>query len=369
MLYTIVVCIITLLLHHDILGSYHLRLETEPKPALQKCTHLKKKNGAEEFILDLQAQNLCNIDVTSLTLFAYEASENTLIPLEKLKHVEIDLSNNNLVHFPADIYSLTTLYKLNLSQNNIKELLGDNPALPCNLRVLHINKNKLEELPPDVCLFSLEFLSLRTNRIKTLSPCITNLTSLTTLDLEENQLQRLPEEFGCLTALVTLGLRNNKLDKLPSTIKKLTNLENLYVSNNQFEELPDTLRFLTKLTRLEVRDNKLRKAKYGFLALLEVPLSQLQHFDLSFNGLNTIPPVIQALTSLTHLDLSDDTKHIVLLPQEIILCTSKKLVLESILDQRSISSVEGVTNMVYKVPPAEPPAQKEPEKATLCSLI
>jgi Leucine Rich Repeat (LRR) protein len=110
----------------------------------------------------------------------------------------------------------------------------------------------LRELPAELWqLTHLEILYLSNNQLIELPPEIGLLTNLQVLHLYNNQLTRLPAEIGQLSNLQSLYLWNNQLTSLPTEIGQLTTLCYLGLSYNNLRHLPNTISDLPRLTELE----------------------------------------------------------------------------------------------------------------------
>ena len=116
---------------------------------------------------------------------------------------------------------------LDLSSKGLVDAPGE-PHLPRGLAGLHkvrqmfLNKNKLTEVPLQVCqLGDLIGLNLGFNQLTMLPMEISDLSLLQALNLGTNQLSELPPTIGRLTSLMVLDLYGNKLRSLPSEIGQL----------------------------------------------------------------------------------------------------------------------------------------------------
>jgi len=185
---------------------------------------------------------------------------------------ELDLSPNekkqalNLGYVPDEVFQMTQLKRLDLSNNT------------------------LAELPPEIGkLTNLEYLNV----------------GASTESGSENQLSTLPPEIGKLTQLKTLLVGHNQLTALPSEIGQLSQLEELYIGSkeNQFTGLPPEI---GQLSRLRVLD-----CSFGYLRVLPSEigkLTNLTHLALNNNQLISIPPEIGQLTQLRTLTLASNSR-------------------------------------------------------------
>ncbi|EPS44060.1 hypothetical protein H072_1966 [Dactylellina haptotyla CBS 200.50] len=109
-----------------------------------------------------------------------------------------------------------TLTYLNLSDNRLT-VLADNfcDMLP-NLEKLVLDKNKINNLPPQIGkLKKLLQLSCASNHLTTLPPEIGQLVDLRVLDLHDNDIAKLPSEIWSMVSLTSLNLSSNVLTVFP----------------------------------------------------------------------------------------------------------------------------------------------------------
>lgn len=147
------------------------------------------------------------------------------------KLTNLDLHGNRLSDLPSELGSLSGLKSLNLSGNSLSTL----PVEVCqlsNLITLNISQNEFETLPEFSGLGSLHELYMAGNKLSLLPDGITNLQQLLILQGDYNQ----------ITAL-------------PSDIHKLCHLKALHLANNSLKELPPSLVLLDKLRTLDLRGN------------------------------------------------------------------------------------------------------------------
>ena len=138
---------------------------------------------------------------------------------EPLKTIELDLSNNRLLHLPDPIMKLSNLRVLALDGNLCHRLpawIGDLTSL----RDLSAAANKIHELPESFSKLSkLRSLNLSNNNMRSVPPCIAELVFLRTLLLDHNDLTSLPEWLAGLKHLRSLGLSNTQIDHVPKWLQ------------------------------------------------------------------------------------------------------------------------------------------------------
>ena len=227
-----------------------------------------------------------NLETLSLGGNRFSNVPAELFSLTKLTH--IDLSNNNYsgaipIGFgtmpalkvlilsqneftgtvPADILANTRLSILDLSDNS---LTGGVPAGVRNmtgLKYLSLSENNLGGTIPDLTgMVNLETLSLwNCGLTGVIHDSIFTLTKLEILDLAQNKLSdTLDAEVGDLVNLRLLGLGDNSLHgEIPAEIEDLTKLYELDLADNLFVgTIPDAFALMSDLREVHLENNKLR---------------------------------------------------------------------------------------------------------------
>jgi internalin A len=196
---------------------------------------------------------------------------------------KLNLSGLGLTEIPAEIFELTQLIHLNLSRNQLIEIIG-----------------------------------------------LEKLTQLTHLDLSDNQLTEITE-LEKLTQVTVLRLTGNQLVEIKG-LENLAQLAELYLSYNQLVEIKG-LENLRQLTKLRLSDNKLAEIKG-----LE-NLTQVTYLDLSYNEITEIKG-LEKLRQLTVLNLRDNQ-----LAEIKGLENLNKLIYLN-LSSNSIPEIKGLENLI-----------------------
>lgn len=162
------------------------------------------------------------------------------VPVEAFRHLKnltlIDLSKNKIGRIVDDSFStLNNLVTLKLSDNNLTLYKNSFRGLELSLKNLNLKNTKLKSVPECIKgLKSLTFLDLAQNLLTQLPGnnmgIFKNLNSLTALNLERNILQELNENafLGVEDTLSSLSLLNNLLTEFPT--KAIHSLRELRVS-------------------------------------------------------------------------------------------------------------------------------------------
>ncbi|GAA6080740.1 lumican [Tachysurus ichikawai] len=209
------------------------------------------------------------------------------------------LQNNLIEEIKAGVFdNVTDLRWLVLDNNNItsdKIQSGTIDKLG-KLEKLLFSYNKLNK-PPSLSTKSLDEVKLVGNQLTTIpSGTLSGMENLTSVHLAKNKLttEGLTGAFKGLKSLMLLDLSENKLKKVPAGIP--ASLMMLYVDKNDIENIPNG--YLAKLPALQYL-----RLSHNKLADSGVPagvfnVTSLLELDLSFNKLQSIPEVNEALEYL-----------------------------------------------------------------------
>ncbi|KAJ8646397.1 hypothetical protein MRB53_008145 [Persea americana] len=221
----------------------------------------------------------------------------------------LDLSNNYLSSLPICMGNFSLLENLVLSENNLSSLFGNSiPGLK-RLESLDLGWNQLtdDSISPWISnLTSLTYLGLENNKLKESDTMrgLCGLSALTMLDLSNNYLSSLPICMGNFSLLENLVLSENNLSSLfGNSIPGLKRLESLDLGWNQLtdDSISPWISNLTSLTYLGLENNKLKESDTmrGLCGL-----SALSMLDLSNNYLSSLPICMRNFSLLENLDLS-----------------------------------------------------------------
>ncbi|CAD6184285.1 unnamed protein product [Caenorhabditis auriculariae] len=220
---------------------------------------------------------------------------------------------------------------LDLSDNRITRISGDELGLYPNLERLILRNNSLTHLREDVfaAATSLRVLDLSSNSLLSLpNSLFQKLRNLEELVIASNDVQLGSESFAGLSSLMRLSLADNRLSFLPPAVfRPLKSLKDLDVSANKLLDMPASLlTAVPGLTRLDLRRNLLSKLETGmFAAQKELKwldlsenlvgdieegafygLEQLQTLNLTSNQLVRLPGNSWPLPHLRVLDISSN---------------------------------------------------------------
>ncbi|KAA3486299.1 plant intracellular Ras-group-related LRR protein 6-like [Gossypium australe] len=216
----------------------------------------------------------------------------------------VDLSGMSLDSLPKPSLNLTTICKLNLSNNNLQGIPESLTARLLNVVALDVHSNQLKFLPNSIgCL----------SKLKTLNVSGNLLQSLEELNANFNKLTKLPETIGFeLINLKKLAVNSNKLIFLPRSITHLTSLRVLDARLNCLRALPEDLENLINLQILNVSQNfqYLQNLPYSIGLLIS-----LLELDVSYNKITTLPDSMGCMKKLQKLSVEGNP--LVLPPAEV----------------------------------------------------
>ncbi|KAG2239244.1 hypothetical protein Bca52824_090104 [Brassica carinata] len=232
---------------------------------------------------------------TQTSLFYLDIAENQIkgrVPewlwgLPGLEYVDFSLNLLSGFDGPPGVFQRNEIYLLDISYNAFKDPF---PLLPKSLTFLAASDNQFSgEIPETICeLDSLETIVLSNNNFSGSIPrCLEKFnTKLTVLHLQNNNLSgEFPEE-SVSVGLVSLEVGHNQLSgELPKSLINCTGLEFLNVEENKFKDtFPFWLRLLPDLQFLVLRSNEFHGPIYYSppeVASLNFP--KLRIFDVSKN--------------------------------------------------------------------------------------
>lgn len=140
---------------------------------------------------------------------------------------------------------LTAIQIINLAQNRIR-LVDQDLSCLSNLRVLNLSYNEISEVVRLGTLPALQELLLHKNNIENIEKLIgMDLPALKKLSLAYNKIKEI-DSLGKLTNLIVLELQHNVLEKVVG-VENLKKLEDLKLEFNKLKDLP----FLDQLEKLK----------------------------------------------------------------------------------------------------------------------
>lgn len=235
----------------------------------------------------------------------------------KLK--KLNMRGNNLKKKLEFVFSKkNVLEELNLGHNRIKEISKNfldrrNPRTIQNLKslkILDLKHNQLEKIPPELfTLSSLEKLDLSFNKLKSMNESLTwlmrnvfktvrllkqsNNKTLKELDISYNSLTSLPASFNVFQHLEKLNLAGNKFTSIPVVLEYLERLKTVDFSFNKLTFIPEFFAKLERLEELKVAGGRNFRHQESSNQIRVVPKSILDRYtkkmikiDLKGNSLN-----------------------------------------------------------------------------------
>ncbi|KAJ0681441.1 putative non-specific serine/threonine protein kinase [Helianthus annuus] len=252
------------------------------------------------------------------------------LPLFPLDTIALILSNNMFTGPISSLCNVTTLNRLDLSNNKLSGMLPNCLNNLDSLYILNLENNKFTgTIPASIgALQLLHMMSMRGNSLTGEIPLsLRNCKELQLLDLGENQLSgTIPEWMGeSLSSLLVLALPSNRFHgTIPTSLCKLKKIQILDLSvNNILGNIPKCLDNFSEMTMREKgtpyasieynaigleRTRLVSRSRYVFKVLLQWKGRQSEYqktlglvvsLDLSSNSLTgEIPDQIAALVAL-----------------------------------------------------------------------
>jgi insulin-like growth factor-binding protein complex acid labile subunit len=268
--------------------------------------------SALEF-LDLSYNRLRSLDInilkvlpnlSVLNLTRNEISEIIPGTFEMVSHLkDLDLSHNRIEHLEFNVfYGLVNLKEIYLQRNNLQYLHPETFLGLPKLQTLILSINFGLQVPTDshfINSHSLKHLTLSGCNIRSVSvETFANVTALELLDLSYNSLRSVDiTVLKILPKLYALNLKSNEIKEIkPGTCEKISHLRYLYLENNIIEHLEiDVFCGFVNLKYIGLEGNRLRSLHPDtFLGL-----PNLENLNLSKNsGLQTQTD-LQFINSLT----------------------------------------------------------------------
>ncbi|WCJ36237.1 Leucine-rich repeat protein kinase family protein [Euphorbia peplus] len=296
-----------------ILGTHQLQ-SSQTQVLLQLRKHLEYPNELE--IWKDHTQDFCFLSSPQVNV---TCQDNFVSELRIIGDKTVKVENFNGFAIPDQT----------LSPNFTLDSFVVTLARLTSLRVLSLVSLGIWGPLPDKIhrLDSLEYLDLSSNYLfGSVPPKISTMVKLQTLVLDDNFFNdTVPDWFNSFSNLTILRLRKNRLEgAFPSSLQKVTTLTDLVLSNNEISGKLPNLDSLNNLRVLDLSvnrfDSRLPRMPKGLITVFlrnnsfsgEIPhqysqLSQLQHLDMSFNGLTGTPPAeLFALPNISYLNLGSN---------------------------------------------------------------
>lgn len=129
------------------------------------------------------------------------------------------LSPLRVQDFPPELRWRTYLREWRVSGTQIRRL-PDYLAAFAQLAVLHLPKNSIDELPPEMGESPVRHAWVLLQRPNASLPSAGKLVALKELNVSYNRLSRVPPELGTCTGLQRLELSGNHLCELPFEVRR-----------------------------------------------------------------------------------------------------------------------------------------------------
>lgn len=175
-------------------------------------------------------------------LFYCGCSNNTIVE-------SLQLQNSFLPFIPWNVYKLTNILRINLSENQLKCIPPEIGKL-IHLQNFYACENHISEIADEFYdLINLQTVKLDYNNLTQLSERISNLQSLAVLNISHNSLSSLPNSINQMRSLRELDISSNNFTNFPQQIMTLE-LDTLSHTSNPFENIPPNVtEYLNRFSR------------------------------------------------------------------------------------------------------------------------
>ena len=239
----------------------------------------------------LKATQLLEFSITGSQL--NEIQDNVFRTLSSLQ--KLDLSNNNIYSLTQNAFSgLSYLHGLDLSHNKIQSLFSQVMIPLISLRRLDLSYNLINDIPDGefTAQRNLQILNLEGNRLGNLrGESFQGLTNLRTLYARYCDIRNIDSSvFNMLSGVDTLDLADNDLIVFPShlDLQTLRVLRNLTLQGNKLTGLNDYQFQGLNLDTLDLSRNSITKLEPNVFG----GVGSIRYLYLSNNNLNILPDFV-----------------------------------------------------------------------------
>ncbi|XP_066597765.1 protein phosphatase PHLPP-like protein isoform X2 [Prorops nasuta] len=221
---------------------------------------------------------------------------------------KLDLSKSGLTRIPESALAFKAIEELALSQNHITssdnnfEILQRFPRLSS----IHLESNCLRVVPLELLdLAGLTYLNFSDNKIEVIPAEICLLVNLTELILDRNGIKELPNEIYRLRKLRNISAAGNHLSNLPSTLNmRALALTEVLSKGDHGKSYKDEKSNQNNLHKINLRNNQLKGniilGNYGNLTHLDVSENSIEKLDIgALHELKSVRCARNLLTELT----------------------------------------------------------------------
>ncbi|XP_065834335.1 leucine-rich repeat-containing protein 40-like isoform X1 [Oscarella lobularis] len=343
------------------LNLQHNRLSNLSSPKTE-CLSLKEIYLGNNELLAVDAAwlrgfpALIILDIRDNKLSSFPAEVTGCLKLERL-----DLSNNDISGLPYEMGNMAQLKSLALAGNPLKKLRRDIVQRGTAAILSHLKSRIVQEQePPNVREAEpvlsgggrerkLEFRNKRAATIPSDLLSSAACAGVSEVDFSRNALTEFPDGLCQLRdSMRTLSLAHNKLSSLSSAIvscvqltrldlsanslfdlpdvQPLSNLLELIISYNRFSRIPESVFKIKTLETLLASDNQLCEIDVDGLRNLK----RLTSLDMQNNSIAQVPPELGKLNNLRALKLSGNSFRV---PRPAVLAKGTEAILQYLRDR------------------------------------
>lgn len=198
---------------------------------------------------------------------------------------ELDIFAAKFVGLPDCFARLKKLRRLEMRCCEIEEFSVAAIGEGCALQDLNIENNKLTTFPAEISRYqNLEVLVASRNPLQHLPDEMGTLPALRVLDIAQGKLRGVPATFGDLPRIERICAASNEIENLPGTLGKASTLRELRLGGNKLKTLPHSIGMLPVLETLSVEENEIETlpgevahlAKLNYFGLWSNPFTYKQ---------------------------------------------------------------------------------------------
>lgn len=219
---------------------------------------------------------------------------------------ELNISSNRLTHFPALLYNLHHLQRLNIEgnfipKNEIDSFARSHPSVAMLFSDYPPTCTSVIDCLADSASPDLKVILNKQDYSAATLEKLSTLKCRISLDLSLVDTATVYPELGHISTLYELSLFNNGISDLPHELGSLKSLEKLDAGKNKLRRIDDCIFEMASLSHLDLHDNSIREVGAGIGRL-----EHLEYLDLSGNVLTALPKEIASCKKLKTLHLENN---------------------------------------------------------------
>lgn len=226
---------------NDRINSIKFITKTQGFPGNHNHNHNHNKNKT---CINLQ-NHVCNSTCFQVPKGNFSAGYYTSMDAAVSNPLDVkilDLRGQNLSSWNSQIYKLTNLEELYISNNNFSSWPSYFYDLK-SLRVLIAENNKFSSFPTYFSsMVNLEIINFSNNPISSFPSSFSNLSKLKELDMSNTKISQLSTYFYQLKALIHINISNTNIGSFPSYFSDLKQLHYMDIRGTKISYIPSSIK-------------------------------------------------------------------------------------------------------------------------------